>query len=224
MKKLFLIPLMMVFTISLVFSDLLTPTLTLAQQAKPAYRPPPPIITDIKMPQPKPVTLNVEKTALLVMELSDLCADPTYPAHKLVAGITKLIDKARAAGMLIVFTIPSSYKGQPYGQIYSGFKRRPSEPLFYPSGLDKLTGDMHTLLKLHGIETLLMVGQRSNMALLHTGARATMDLNYEVVIPIDGIAANTDYEKEYGLLHFTLMPRGAERFTFTTLDMIGFNR
>jgi len=76
---------------------------------------------------------------------------------------------------------------------------------------------VHTLLKLHGIETLLMVGQRSNIALLYTGTKAATDLDYNVVIPIDGIAANTDYEKEYGLIHFTLLPRGAERFTFTTL-------
>ena len=214
----------MVCVISLIVANLLGPTLAQAQPAKSAYKPPPPIITDLKMPQPKPVTLNVEKTALLVMELSELCADPNYPAHKLNPGITKLLDRARAAGMLIVFTIPHGYKGQPYGQVFSGFKRRPSEPLFFPFSLDKLSGDVHTLLKFHGIETILIVGQRSNMALLYTGTKAASDLDYNVVIPIDGIAANTDYEKEYGLIHFTLVPRGAERFTFTTLDMISFNR
>ncbi len=200
-------------------------TPALAQEpAKPAYRPPPPIITDIKMPQPKPVTIKAEKTVLLVLEMTELCADPKYPPAVLNAGLTKLLDRARAAGMLIVFTIPSSYKGQPYGQIYSGFKRRPLEPLFYPSGLDKLTGDIETLLKLHGIDTILLVGQRSNMSLLHTGSRAAMDFNYTVIVPMDGIAANTAYEKEYGILHFTLMPRGSDRFVFTNLDMISFDR
>lgn len=67
-----------------------------------------------------------------------------------------------------------------------------------------------------------MTGYRSNIALLYTGTKAAADLNYNVVIPIDCVTANTDYEKEYGLIHFTLLPRGAERFTFTTLDMISF--
>ena len=225
MKKLSMIPLIMAVVIGLVSTGLLTPTPLLAQEpAKPAYRPPPRIITDIKMPQPKPVTIKVEKTVLLVLELTELCADPTYPAHKLNQGVGKLIDRARAAGMLVIFTIPSSYKGQPYGQIYSGFKRRPLEPIFYPSGLDKLTGDIQTLLKLHGIDTILLVGQRSNMSLLHTGSRAAMDFNYTVIVPMDGIEANTPYEKEYGILHFTLMPRGSDRFVFTNLDMISFDR
>jgi nicotinamidase-related amidase len=205
-------------------TDLLTPIPTPAEPTEPAPKPPPPIITELKIPQPKPVTLNVEKTALLVLELSELCADPKYPAHKLNPGIMKLLDRTRTAGMLIIFTIPSSYKGQPYGQVYSGFKRTPSEPLFFPSSLDKLSGDVHTVLRLSGIETLLMVGQRSNIALLYTATKAATDFDYNVIIPIDGIAANTDYEKEYSLIHFTLLPRGAERFTFTTLDMISFDR
>ena len=201
-------------------TDLLTP----AEPIKPAPKPPPPIITDLKIPQPKPVTIDVEKTALLVLELSELCADPAYPAHKLNPGITKLLDRARTAGMLIIFTIPHRFKGQSYGQVYSGFKRMPSEPLFFPPSFDKLSGDVHTVLTLSGIGTILMVGQRSNIALLHTATRAAADLDYNVIIPIDGIAANTDYEKEYGLIHFTLLPRGAERFSFTTLDMISFSR
>ena len=194
-----------------------------AESPEPAPKPPPPIIRELKVPQPKPVTINVEKTALLVLELSELCADPEYPAHTLNAGIMKLLDRARSAGMLIVFTIPHSFMGQAYGNVYSGFKRRPSEPLFFPPSFDKLSGDVQTVLKLSGVEALLMVGQRSNIALLHTATKAAADFGYTVIIPVDGIAANTDYEKEYGLIHFTLLPRGAERFTFTTLDMISFS-
>ncbi len=190
----------------------------------PVAKPPPPIIRELKVPQPKPVTIDVDKTALLVLELSELCADPEYPAHSLIAGITNLLDRARSAGMLIIFTIPHSFMGQAYGNVYSGFERRPSEPLFFPSSFDKLSGDVQTVLKLSNIEALLMVGQRSNIALLHTATKAAADFGYMVIIPVDGIAANTDYEKEYGLIHFTLLPRGAERFTFTSLDMLSFSR
>jgi hypothetical protein len=44
-----------------------------------------------------------------------------------------------------------------------------------------------------------------------------------VIIPVDGITATTEYEKEYGLHHFRTMPGGfPKRFTFTTLDLISF--
>jgi len=131
MEKLFLIPLITVFVIGLVSAGLLTPTSTLAQPTKPAYRPPPPIITDLKMPQPKPVTLNVEKTALLVLELSELCADPKYPPHKLNAGITKLLDRARAASMLIVLPYPVVTRGSRMGKFTPASREDPQSLFFF---------------------------------------------------------------------------------------------
>jgi len=40
---------------------------------------------------------------------------------------------------------------------------------------------------------------------------------------MDGITAKTDYEQEYTLFHFTVLPDQAARlFRFTMLDMIYF--
>jgi len=183
-----------------------------------------PYYPEIKPIEPQPVTIDRKRGALLVLELSELCADPTYFAAPLVPGITKLLEKARAAGTLIIFTVPHPFKGEPHGKVFSGFQRRPSEALFFPPGFDKFAGgQLQTLLSLYDIDTLLMTGCKANMAILYTATRAVTEFNYKVVIPVDGIAASTDYEKEYSLFQFRAYPGGVtESFTFTMLDRINF--
>ncbi len=179
---------------------------------------------EIKPIEPKPVTINTEKSALLVLECWKLLEDPEYMAAPLIPGITKLLERARAAGMLIVFTIPSHAKGQDSGQVYSGFKRKPCEPVFFPPGFNKFAdGQLQTLLSLYEIDTLIMTGSKANMAVLYTATEAVTRLNYDVVIPVDGIAALTDYEVEYTLYQFRAYSGSwPQHFTFTKLDMISF--
>ena len=179
---------------------------------------------EIKPIEPKPVTINAEKSALLVLECWKSLGDPEYMAAPLIPGITKLLEKARAAGMLIVFTIPSSAKGQDSGRVYSGFMRRPCEPVFFPPGFNKFAdGQLQTLLSLYEMDTLIMTGIKANMAVLYTATEAATRLNYDVVIPVDGIAALTDYEVEYTLYQFRAYPGPwPQHFTFTKLDMISF--
>jgi len=178
----------------------------------------------IKPIDPKPVTVDTQKSALLVLELSQYLADPEYFASPLVPGVTKLLARAREAGILIVFTIPHPFKDKPYGQVYSGFMRRPSEPVFFPPSFDKFAdGKLRTLLNLYDIDNLIMTGCKANMALLYTATRAVTEYNYNIVIPVDGLAATTEYEKEYTLYQFRAYPDGSpKRFTYTTLDSISF--
>jgi len=89
---------------------------------------------EIKPIETKPITLNAYKSALLVLELSQYLADPEYFASPLIPGVTKLLERARAAGLVIAFTVPHPFKGTPYGQVYSGFQRRPCEAIFSPPG------------------------------------------------------------------------------------------
>ncbi len=180
---------------------------------------------EIKTIEPKAVALNAQKTALLVLELSQYVEDPEYFAAPLVPGVIRLLEKARAAGVLTVFTVPLPFKGTAHGQVYSGFKRRPCEAVFYPPHFDKFGGEyLQTLLKLYEIDTLLMVGCKANMAILVTATRAATEYNYNIVIPVDGIAALTEYEVEYTLYEFRAYPAGVpKKFTFTKMDMISFN-
>lgn len=183
-----------------------------------------PSAPEVKPIATEPVAIDAEKSALLVLELSQYCADPEYFAAPIVPGITKLLEKARTAGILIIFTIPHPFLGTPYGNVYSGFERRPSEALFYPPAFDKFSdGKLRSLLDLYGVETLVMTGCKANMAILYTATRAVTEYNYKVVIPVDGIAVLTEYEKEYTLYQFQRFPAGfPESFTYTNLDMISF--
>ena len=177
------------------------------------------------LPQPKPINVETERTALLVLDLTEDCADPNHPSHKLVSGISELLDRARAAGVLIVFTISLFLKGKPSGRVYPGFNRRPSEVVLFPDGFDKFAGgELESLLKHYeDIDTLIITGCRSNICVLHTAIRAARELNYKVIIPIDGLAAVSDYEEQYTLFHLANAPGlPPDRFTFTKLDMIGF--
>ena len=183
-----------------------------------------PTAPEIKPIEPKPVTINAEKSALLVLELSEWCADPEYMAAPLVPGVTRLLERARAAGTLTAFTLPQGFIGQPHGQVYSGFKKRPSEVLLVSGGgHDKFAdGKLKSLLDLYDITTLVLTGCKANMAILYTASTAARDM-YDIIIPVDGIAATTEYEKEYTLYQFRTYPGPhTKRFTFTNLDMISF--
>ena len=180
--------------------------------------------TEPKLPQAKPVTIAVEKSALLVLDISQHCADPKVPCHKLGPGMKKFLDRARDVGLPIIHTISLYLKGTPDGEVYSLLERRPSEPVIYPDGFDKFTGgELESFLNLYDVDTLIITGYRSNISVLNTATKAMRELNYKVVIPIDGLAALTEYELHLTLIQLSVLPaRVCHPITFTTLDMISF--
>lgn len=177
-----------------------------------------------KLPQPKPVTIHVEKSALLVLDISERCIDSKLACHQLAQVMKPFLDHARGVGLPIIYSISARLKGTPEGHVYNLLKRRPAEPVIYADGFNKFAGgELQGFLKLYGVDTLIITGYRSNISVLHTAVKATRELKYHVVIPMDGIATNTEYEQEYTLYHFTVLPaQAAKRFTFTTLEMIRF--
>jgi len=181
-------------------------------------------VTPVK-PQPKPVTLDAKKTALIVLDQNQQVEEPGSHGHTLIPGLTKLLAKARKAGIYIMFTVPRILKGTPHEQVYSSYQRKSTEPVIYPDGYDKFVGgEMEGLLKQKPtVDTLIFVGSRSNLSVLYTATRAARNFLYKVVIPVDGHAAESRYEEEYTLHQFATFPGGvSERFTFTTIDGISF--
>lgn len=132
--------------------------------------------------------------------------------------------KARQAGLPIIYTVSYQKKGTPEGEVSAGLDKRPAEPVIYPNGFDKFTGgDLQSYLGLCQADTLIFTGYRANVCVLHTATTAAREYQYRVVIPIDGMAALTDYELEYTLVHFQVIPKQAsKRFVFTALDLIQF--
>jgi len=177
-----------------------------------------------QLPTPESVTVDVFQTAVLVLDGSPRWGNPAQPCNRLIPAIPNFLDRAREAGLPIIYTVSFRNKGTPEGQVYTGLNRKPNEPVIYPDGFDKFTGgELQSYLNLFNIDTLIITGYRSNISVLNTATKATRELNYTAIIPIDGMTAKTDFEQEYTLFHFTVLPsQAADRFRFTRLDMIQF--
>lgn len=175
-------------------------------------------------PEPKPITLDGKTTAVLVLDLSSRCHNPKQVCSKLTPVLPEFLDKARAAGVPIIYSVSASAKGTPLGEVASPLKRKESETVIYPDGFDKfLGGELQTLLKEKGAKTLVITGSSTNSAVLYTATTAARIHRYNVVIPMDGVNASGKYEQEYSMHQFTVMPSDANKqFQFTNLGMIAF--
>ena len=175
-------------------------------------------------PEAKPVALDAKGTAILVLDLNARCHDPKQICNKLTPRLGEFLEKARAANVLIVYSVSAAAKGTPLGEVASPLKRRDNEPVVYPDAFDKFTGgELQSLLQSKGIKTVVITGASTNAAVLYTATTAARMHRYTVVIPMDGMVANTNYEQEYTFHQFTVLPSDASKqFQFTKLEMVGF--
>jgi nicotinamidase-related amidase len=175
-------------------------------------------------PEAKPLTLDGKTTAILVLDLSTRCHDPKQICSKLMPAMAEFLEKARAAAVPIVYSVSASAKGTPLGEVATPLKRKESEPVVYPDGFDKfMGGELQALLKEKGAKTLIVTGSSTNSAVLYTATTAARIHRYNIVIPMDGVNADRQYEQEYSIHQFTVLPSNANKqFQFTNLSMITF--
>jgi nicotinamidase-related amidase len=175
-------------------------------------------------PEAKPVALDAKSTAILVLDLNARCHDAKQICNQLTPRLGEFLERARGANVLIVYSVSAAAKGTPLGEVASPLKRREGEPVVYPDAFDKFTGgELESLLKDKGIKTVVITGASTNAAVLYTATTAARMHRYNVVVPMDGMVANTNYEQEYTFHQFTVLPSDASKqFQFTKLDMVGF--
>jgi nicotinamidase-related amidase len=175
-------------------------------------------------PQPQPVALEAKTTAILVLDLNKRCDDPKQRCSQLMPGVGGFLEKARASSIPIFYSVSDSAKGKPLGEIATALKHRQEETVIYPAAFDKFHGgELQELLQKKGAKSVVIVGSSTNIAVLHTAATAARIYGYNVIIPMDGMNAASQYDQEYTFHHFTSMRGGAEKlFRFTNLTMIDF--
>lgn len=175
-------------------------------------------------PEPKPIALETGTTAVLVLDLNARCHDPKQVCSKLMPAVGDFLEKARAAGVPIIYTVSASAKGKPLGEVATPLRRRETEPVIYPDAFDKFVGgELQAFLKEKGAKTLIVTGSSTNAAVLYTATTAARMHRYNIVIPMDGVNASRQYEQEYSLHQFTVLPSQANKlFRFTNLSMISF--
>lgn len=172
---------------------------------------------------PKQITLDAASTAVIVLDLHVKAVEPTHVGYSLVHSVPGFLARARAASAHVIFIVPAWDKGSPEDRIAEPMGRRSDEPMLYPHAYDKFTnGEMQALLQSWGTKTLIFLGGSANFSLLYTATTAARIHGYSVVVPVDGIYAHSDYEMEYALYQFTVLPRVHDKFRFTNLAGIDF--
>jgi len=173
-------------------------------------------------PIPQEVTVDPKTTAFLVLDLNCRCEDPKEPCYKLINPVAKFLERARQANMFIMYTAADRYQGTPQARMPAAFKQRDDEPTIFPSAFDKFySGEMQPMLQQRGIKTVIVCGASSNQAVMYTATAAVRPFGYTCVIPVDGLIARGEYEHEFTLHQFTILPGGAaEKFKITEFDKI----
>ncbi|MFQ5682386.1 MAG: cysteine hydrolase family protein [Candidatus Binatia bacterium] len=175
-------------------------------------------------PEHVDVKVNAKTTALLVLDLNARCEDPKQPCHKLIDPVAKFLARAREATLLVVYTVADRYEGTPLARMPHEFKQQDGESVMFPAAFDKFYGgELQPLLQARGIKTLIIAGAATNQAVLYTATAAVRPLGYDVIIPEDGTIARGDYEHEYAIHQFTILPGGAaKKFKITEFSKITF--
>jgi nicotinamidase-related amidase len=158
-----------------------------------------PQLVSIQMPaSPNPVSVSLKpkSTALVVMDVAETpCKPQPNCTQKVVPNIASLLQKARAAGVFVVYSVPEAKPAiLPEVAPAAGDPLVPGVALaqdrFYNTAMD-------STLKAKGIDTVILTGWRINGSLLYTSVGATLR-GYTVVVPADCTSATTDYDVAIG--------------------------
>jgi nicotinamidase-related amidase len=183
----------------------------------------------VKVPPPpelKSVTLDPKTSALLLLDFNGHDEASSGPCNKTdrprclasIPRIKELLDKARAAGVLVVYSLSSN--GAP-GDIRPEIAPAAGDPVV-KSGPDKFVQtDLRDLLALRGVKTVIVTGTGSEGAVLDTGTDAALH-GTNIVVPVDGMSSTELYAEQYVAWHLTHAPGVAAKTTLTRSDMIGF--
>ena len=174
--------------------------------------PPPPVL--------KPVTIDKKTTALLMLDFNQqTCNAQRRP--RCIASIPKvkpLLAAARAAGVPVIFSLGAG--GKP-ADIAQDLAPAGDEPIV-SSGVDKFMGtDLEKILKEKGIATVIVVGTAAHGAVVYTASGAAMR-GMKVIIPVDGVSAETPYVEQYVTWHLANVPVISPAMTLTTIDNVKF--
>ena len=187
---------------------------------------PPASSSSARVPGPVPVTVDPATTAYLVLDLTSAVCTPNPSCVASLPAAAGLLTRARAAGALVVY----SKTVHPGDAVLPPVAPLPGEPVVTASP-DKFIGtDLAQVLSSHGIKTVVLVGTKSNGAIMYTSLEANA-LGYTVVVAEDGVTADTPYIMRYSLFQllnqpgFTNaqnVPDAADAVTLSTTKLVTF--
>lgn len=177
---------------------------------------------DVKAPSPpalKPVSVDAKSTALLLLDFGKQNCGVRPRCVASLPKVAKLAAAARAKNLLVVYSL--------FGQatpadILQEVATLGGEPIVR-SGANKFLGtDLEKILKDKGITTVIVTGTAAHGAVLTTSAAAAL-LGLKVILPVDGMSAESAYPEQYTAWHLANAPGGiGPQVTVTKIDLIQF--
>ena len=164
------------------------------------------------------VAVAPKTTALLVLDLASQTCNATQRPRciAMLPRLKPLLAKARAKGWFVVYTLGAA---STTADILPEVAMLGSEPVV-TSGPDKFVAtDLEKILKDHGIKTVIAIGAAAHGAVLHTAAGSAFR-GFNVVVPVDGMAADNAYAEQYTTWDLVNAPRLGDRVKLTALDWI----
>jgi nicotinamidase-related amidase len=171
-------------------------------------------------PKLEVVTLDPKSSAILVLDiLQQNCSAARRPRGAAsVPRIHRMLDKGRGKAVVVVYSV---FPQAVTSDILTEVAPQAGEPVV-TSGPDKFLGtELEKLLKDKGVKTLVIVGSAAHGAVLHTAGAAAFR-GFEVVVPVDGMSADTTYAEQYTTWHLANAPILGNHVRLTRCDLVRF--
>jgi nicotinamidase-related amidase len=169
-------------------------------------------------PELKAATLDPKTTALLVLDFVNPNCTSRPRCMATLPAMKKLLADARAKGLLVVFATGPTGKR---ADILADVAPLESETVV-SSGVDKFVNtELERMLKAAGTQTVIAAGTSAHGAVLYTASTAALR-GLKVVLPVDGMSADTAYIEQFVAVHMTTAPLVSRNVTLTKLDLIKF--
>ena len=169
-------------------------------------------------PELKPVTVDPKTTALLMLDFMNQNCGKRPRCLATIPAMKKLLDEARAAKVLVVYSIIANTTT---ADVIADVAPKADEP-HVQSGPDKfLRTDLEKILKDKGITTVIVNGTASNGAVLYTASGAAFR-GMNVIVPVDGLSAVDTYSELSAVFTLLNAPSVSAKTTLTRSDMIKF--
>jgi nicotinamidase-related amidase len=180
--------------------------------------------SSVQMPPPptlKPVALDGKATALLILDIqAPACTVAERPrCAEAIPKIKALMDRARAAGALVAYTLPSGKIADQSIAPHDG-----EVVVQKQGGPDKYLGtDLEQRLKDRGIKTVIISGTSAQGVGIGTGS-ASAQRGFKVIYPVDVVASESAFREAYAAWHMAGggPPVTTKWVTVTRSDMITF--
>jgi nicotinamidase-related amidase len=148
-------------------------------------------------PTLKPASVDPKTTALFLFDFMTTNCNERPRCVEAIPRLKALMDRARAAKMLVAYTLPGTGK-----IVDPGIAPHEGEVVDQKQGgPDKFLGsDLDQRLKDHGIKTVILCGTSAQGVGLGTGAAAAQR-GYNVIYPVDCLPSESAFREAYAAWH-----------------------